>query len=123
MDYKLILQELCSNLERELNERKETNKKRTVEFFSGLKPSEYFLPSIHIGNMRETNGVSAEIAWFVEISVDGVVIFRERHIPRESEDLKIVEGFLLTRVLRNIFTFGVMSSKKVLEDMTNKNNL
>ena len=115
MEQKLILQELCSNLERELNERKETNQRRTVEFFSGLKPSDYYLPMMHIGT---TKSIPTEVrmAWFVEVGVDSKVIFRESYIPKESEDLKIVEGFMISKVLRNIFTFGVMSSKKFIDE-------
>ena len=115
MEQKLILQELCSNLERELNERKETNQRRTVEFFSGLKPSDYYLPMMHIGTTKSIP-TEGRMAWFVEVIVDGKVIFRESHIPKESEDLKIVEGFMISRVLRNIFTFGVMLSKKFIDE-------
>jgi len=115
MDQKLILQELCSNLERELNERKETNQRRTVELFSGLKPSDYYLPQMHIGTTKSIP-TEGRMAWFVEVGVDGKVIFRESYLPKESEDLKIVEGFMISRVLRNIFTFGVMSSKKFIDE-------
>ena len=115
MEHKLILQELCSNLERELNERKETNQRRTVEFFSGLKPSDYYLPKMHIGTTKSIP-TEGRMAWFVEVGVDGKVIFRESYIPKESEDLKIVEEFMISRVLRNIFTFGVMSSKKFIDE-------
>lgn len=115
MEQKVILQELCSNLERELNERNETKQRRTVEFFSGLKPSDYYLPAMHIGTTKSIP-TEGKLAWFVEVGVDGKVIFRESHIPKESEDLKIVEGFLIKKVLRNIFTFGVMSSKKFIDE-------
>jgi len=115
MEQKLILQELCSNLEKELNERKETNQRRTVEFFSGLKPSDYYLPMMHIGTTKSIP-TEGKMAWFVEVGVDGKVIFRESYIPKESEDLKIVEGFMISRVLRNIFTFGVMSCKKFIDE-------
>lgn len=115
MEQKLILKELCSNLERELNERKETNQRRTVEFFSGLKPSDYYLPQMHIGTTKSIPK-EGKMAWFVEVGVDGKVVFRESYIPREGEDLKTVEGFMINRVLRNIFTFGVMSSKKFIDE-------
>ena len=115
MEQKLILQELCSNLERELNERKETNQRRTVEFFSGLKPSDYYLPQMHIGTTKSIPKES-RMSRFVEVGVDGKVIFRESYLPRKSEDLKIVEGFMISKVLRNIFTFGVMSSKKFIDE-------
>ena len=115
MEQKLILKELCSNLERELNERKETNQRRTVEFFSGLKPSDYYLSQMHIGTTKSIPK-EGKMAWFVEVGVDGKVVFRESYIPREGEDLNIVEGFMINKVLRNIFTFGVMSSKKFLDE-------
>jgi hypothetical protein len=115
MEQKLILQDLCLNLEKELNERKETSQRRTVEFFSGLKPSDYYLPMMHIGTTKSIP-TEGRMAWFVEVGVDGKVIFRESYIPKENEDLKIVEGFMISRVLRNIFTFGVMSSKKFIDE-------
>lgn len=115
MEKKIILQELCSNLERELNERKETNQRRTVEFFSGLKPSDYYLPQMHIGTIKSIP-TKGRMAWFVEVGVDGKVIFRESYILKESKDLKIVEELMISRVLRNIFTVGVMTSKKFIDE-------
>jgi hypothetical protein len=115
MEQRLILQELCSNFERELNEREETNQRRTVEFFSGLKPSDYYLPQMHIGTIKSIP-TEGRMAWFVEVGIDGKVIFRESYLPRESEDLKIIEGFMISKVLRNIFTFGVMSSKNFIDE-------
>lgn len=116
MDTKELLHGLCANLEMELNARKETTENRTVEFFSGLKPSDYYLPSTHIGTTKSKTieGVSA---WYVEVWVDGKCIFRESYIPKDGEDLKIVEGFMITRVLRNIFIFGVMESKKLIDSI------
>lgn len=115
MEQKFILQDLCSNLEKELNERKETNQRITVEFFSGLKPFDYYLPMMQIGTTKSIP-TEKKMAWFVEVGVDGKTIFRESYIPKESEDLKIVEGFMISRVLCNIFTFGVMSSKKFIDE-------
>jgi hypothetical protein len=114
MEQKIILQELCLNLERQLNELNEANHRRTVELFSGLKPSDYYLPAIHIGTTRPipTDG---KMAWFVEVRVDGKVIFKESYIPKEGEDLKVVEGFMISKVLNSIFAFGVMSSKKFID--------
>lgn len=113
MDEKELLIQLCDNLEKELNqrERKETHK---VELQSGLKPENYFTPMMHIGTTR-TLPDEVIMAWFVEVWVDGKCIFREYHVPKETEQLEIVEGFLMSRVLRHIFTFGVMSSKKFID--------
>lgn len=115
MEQKALLQELCENLERELNERRETSRRRTVEFFSGLKPSNYYLPGMHVGTTKSIP-TSGEIAWFVEVGVDGDVIFREIHIPKKNEDLDIVEKSLIGKVIRNIFTFGIMTSKKMIDE-------
>lgn len=114
MDKKELLIELCDKLEKELNQRegKETHK---VELQSGLKPETYFTPMIHIGTTR-TLPDEVRMAWFVEIWVDGKCILRESHLPKETELLETVEGFLISRVLRHIFTFGVMSSKKFIDE-------
>jgi len=115
MDTKTLLIELCENLQSELNYIQETPRERSVCLYSGTKPENYWLPNIYIST---TKPVPKELtmAWFVELIIDGQVIFRETHVPRDSEDLKIVEAFLLKRLLRNIFTFGVMESKKYLDN-------
>ncbi len=110
-----MLQELCDNLQKEMNERRETNKTHKVELISGLKPENYWLPQMHIGTTA-TLPTEVRMAWFVEIWIDGKCIFRQSHIPHESEDLNIVEGFLIRRVLRAAFTFGVMASKKFIDE-------
>jgi len=116
MGYKEMLQELCSNLEKELNDIKETNNLTKVELFSGLKPSNYFLPDIAITTISSDERIKTN-AWFVELSVDDLVVFRESLVPLENEDLKIIEEMLINKVVRNIFTFGVMNSKKFIEDI------
>lgn len=115
MEKKLILQELCSNLEKELNEQKETIQKRTVSFFSGLKPSDYFLAQVHIGTSK-TLPTEREMAWFVEIEVDRKVIFRKSCIPKLDEDFINIEKFLVSEMLRDVFMFGVMSAKNFIDE-------
>lgn len=115
MDRKKILQEFCSDLEKDLNQREGTGKEKRVELFSGLKPSDYFLPTMHIGTSKSIP-VHGVMSWFVEVIVDGKVVFRESYVPKKSDDTNVIEGFLIRRVLRNIFTFGVMSSKQFIEN-------
>lgn len=110
------LRELCSDLERELNDRGEVPYARKVELFSGWKPSNYYLPQMHIGSTK-TIPKDVTMAWFVELYVDGAVLFREVHVPSKEESLEIVEGFMASRILRHIFTFGVISTKQYMEDM------
>jgi hypothetical protein len=110
---RLDLISLCAKLEHSLNRfdkrngRPQTNK---VEFISGLKPDNYWLPNIHIGTSK-TISDKIRLAWTVEIKVNDVCIFRESHIPHETEDLKVVEGMLIERILMQIFEYGVMSAK------------
>jgi hypothetical protein len=118
---KSILVELCENLQEMLNLQEQVVKKpatHKVELVSQLKPDNYWLPMMHLGTSKT---VSDEIknAWFVEVYVDGKCIFRESYLPRKSEDLKIVEGMLITRVLKNVFCYGIMSSKHQMETMSN----
>ena len=120
MEKKELLIELCDNIEKELNQRegKQTHK---VELQSGLKPENYFTPMMHIGTTKTLlNGV--RMAWFVEVWVDGKCIFRETHVPHETEVLEIIEDSLISRVLRHIFTFGVMASKKIIDERLNQIN-
>jgi len=120
MGKKELLIELCSNLEKDLNMREaKTAQTHKVEFFSGMKTGGYYLPMMHIGTTK-TLPDTIQMAWFVEVWVDGDCIFRESHLPHETETLEIVEGFLITRVMRNIFTFGVMSSKKFIDERKEK---
>ena len=66
-----------------------------------------------VGTIRDERN---EMMHVVEISIDGKVIFSESYIPRKSEDLKTVEGMMLTRLLRNIFNYGVLASKQAIEN-------
>jgi len=116
MEIKTLLQELCNTLQKELNERDKPTQPRKVDFVSGLKPENYWLPLMYFGTGKPSPIV--RMAWFVEIWIDGKCIFRQSHIPHESEDLNIVEGFLIRRVLRDAFTFGVMASKKFIDENT-----
>ena len=119
MNKKELLTELCCNLQDELNE-KDGSKIHKVELQSGLKPEGYFLPMMCVGTVK-TLSDGVQMAWFVELLVDGKCIFREAYVPRETEELEIVEAFLISRVLRHIFTFGVMTSKRFIDKQLSNN--
>lgn len=114
MEKKVILQELCSTLEKQLNELEGSVRKRTVGFFSGAKPFNYYLPEIHTG---ETKLIPTEIktAWYIEISVDGKVVYRDSYLPEKSGDFEGVEELLANRALGYIFRFGVMLCKDIID--------
>jgi hypothetical protein len=56
---------------------------------------------------------------FVELWVDGKPVFRESKMLEKKDQLETVENLLIERMIRNIFTFGVISSK----DFLDKHNL
>ena len=112
MDTKELLEELCKNLERQINFSQAWNSKK-VEFFSGLRPYTFLPSQMTVGIVREDR---SEMMHVVEISIDEKVVFSESYIPRNGEDLKIVEAMMLTRLLRNIFNYGVLSSKQAIEN-------
>lgn len=113
MEKKQIIQEMCSRLEYHLNI--QSTQKRTVEFFSGLKPSQYFLPHMSIG--RE---IPTRTAWFVEIFVDGMCIFRESYVPSKGDSLEIIESKLIDVLLQQVFNFGVTSAEKLIKKYSNQ---
>lgn len=118
---KSFLVELCENLQEVLNLQEQVVKKpatHKVELVSQLKPDNHWLPMMHLGTSKTVNDETRN-AWFVEVYVDGKCIFMESYLPRESEDLKIVEGMLITRMLKNVFCYGIMSSKHQMETMSN----
>lgn len=115
MERKELLIELCERLEIELNRLKE-DKPNSVVFFSGLKPSNYWLSNIHIGTTK-TIDKNIIIAWFVEIFIDEECIFRESYIPKDNEDHKIVEGMCISRLFESIFFHGVTNAKNNLQTL------
>lgn len=81
---------------------------RKVEFFSGLKPDNYYLPAMHIGTSKSIPE-EQRMAWFVEIFVYGQCVFRDSmHILDNSEE--DVEAILINRVFKMIFNHGVMAA-------------
>ena len=112
MDTKELLEELCKNLEKQINFLQAGNYKK-VEFFSGLRPHTFLPSQMTVGTIRDERN---EMMHVVEISIDEKVVFSESYIPRKSEDLKTIEGFMLTRILRNVFNYGVLASKQAIEN-------
>lgn len=107
------INELCNYLKESLDGI--DNQNHEVKFTSGLKPFDYYLPQMHIGTTA-TIPTQIQMAWFCEIRVDGKCIFMESWIPKESEDLSIVEAVVIKRLMRSVFNYGVMASKKVQEE-------
>ena len=99
---------LCKRLELQLNMMNRGSHVK-VELFSGIKPSNYYSPAIHIGTSKSIPNKQIN-AWFVEVFVDGICIFRDS-MPSTG---KKTEGILIDRTIQSIFNYGVMASRDVI---------
>ena len=105
-----LLNYLCDNLQESLRQAEMLDKKpptSTVTLFSGWKEVGYFYPRL--------DDEIVQLAWHVEIFVNNNCLFRESYIPKENEDIEIVEGMVMQRVLNSVFHYGVMAVKKISE--------
>lgn len=109
MEIKELIAKYCDNLQGILS----LNGKRGVKFVSGWKNSMYHIPQIMIGS----NIPKTQMAWFGEIWVDGVCVFRESRIPLEGQSDEELENRVLDDLMRSIFNHGVMAANKILEDI------
>lgn len=114
MRNKQLLLDLCKELEQNLNLLKGKNIHK-VELISCMKPSDYYLPVMYIGTGLPITR-KLQMALFVEIYVDDKCVFRESYIPNETEDINVVESFLIDRVLKQVFMHGIMSAKRNIEE-------
>lgn len=107
---------LCKELEISIS--LSSGKKSKVEYHNALKPSNYYVPQFVTTNMALSENVgNAKMAWFAEIFVDNRCIFRSYYIP-SNDDFEMAEKIANEKLIQHIFSYGIMSSKKVLEEMT-----
>ncbi|MES2382372.1 MAG: hypothetical protein V4538_15100 [Bacteroidota bacterium] len=96
----------CDNLQRILS----LKESHEVKFVSQYKDSCYYLPQIQIGSTTP----KSYVAWFCEIWVDGVCIFRESRIPENQTDEEM-ENMVIEILMQSVFNYGVMGAKDILE--------
>jgi hypothetical protein len=119
MNKKILLQELCMQLEERLNIKSSFHQKKFVTLFCGVKPADYMLRQFHIGTTK-TIPMKLEEAFYVEIIVDNIVIFRQSYHFTQKEDLQDVEDRLIEIILREVFFIGVMSSFDIITNLKNR---
>lgn len=88
-----------------------TKKKVVVTFFSGYKPSSYYLPQMMIGSKPP----ESYMAWFCEIFIDNICIYRESRIPTKNETDLEMEEMVLNQLMRQIFIHGVSSAERTIK--------
>jgi hypothetical protein len=94
MTGKELIKELCENLQEQLKLTSQTRNTNpdSVEFISTQILNE----------------------WIVEIRVNNKVIFRESSLIQTGQSLQIIEEMLINIMLKSVFCYGVMASKKDL---------
>ena len=95
-----------------------TNQK--VEYFSGKKPSSYYVPQF-VTTKQAISGAADNVIldWFEEVFVNDRCIFRESRIPI-ADNWTDAEEVTRLRLMSSIFNCGVQSAKKILEDFDKK---
>jgi hypothetical protein len=95
----------------------------TVTLFSGLKPSNYFVPNIFIGRdssseaFKRHEEMRNKLAWFVEIWVDDLCVWRKSAIGASNDDLqKEYETKLLEEIMLEIFFYGINAAWRQTKD-------
>ncbi len=114
-----LLKKYCDKFEKHLEINKklgriEFNKESKVELFSGLKPASYHVSSIldyikHPPYSKEPNKPNP-LAWFVEIWIDGVCVWRKFKLNETGENLHQYEDELINQVMIEIFFIGMFNS-------------
>ncbi len=104
MNYRQLLEELCKDLEENLNYSDRTVRKHKVEFNTGT------------GHWRDRNRV-----FTARIDVDNVCIFKDTAYYKDEIDLPELEEQCYRRMLSSVFNYGVMSSKRAGEEFIKAN--
>lgn len=116
MKLEIDIKELCDHLTYSLRD----NAK--VEYFNGIRPANYFTPQLVTTKMAALSGeaVNHTLAWYAEIFIDGVCIFRESTIPTDQKDeisWEFAAESANKRLIASIFCYGVWASKESLKTL------
>lgn len=96
---------------------KEEDQIRSIKLTSEMKPDNYFIPQIWIGaGLPNDESIPA---WFVEIWINDLCVFRESKVANHGQDTnwKIIEESCLDRLLQNILSHGLTAAYKVSKEI------
>jgi len=89
------------------------NKIDKIELFSGVKPASYYFPDLleylHYTPLFE-KGVKRQMAWFVEIWINDVCVWRKSKMNETGEGLQQFEEELIADLMSEIVMVGLNSS-------------
>lgn len=85
---------------------------KDIFLFSGLKPASYHVPNI-LGYLNHPpysdRGESLEFAWFVEIWINDICIWRKSRMNSTGENLQQYEEELCIQILEEMSFYGLYS--------------
>jgi len=115
----ISIKKLCKNLEAILS----IDKGVKVTYFNGQKPSGYYVPHIVTTKMALSGAADkVEMAWYSEIFIDGVCVFRSSYHPHDG-NWSLAESRANNQLIQDIFCHGVVYAKKVLEEFKTVKNV
>lgn len=98
------------------------DKKVNIEYFNGKKPAGYHAPQFVTTKMAISGEADKiRMAWYAEIFVDGRCIFRSDYHPSD-DNWELAEKRANQQLIESVFCYGVMSSKRFLEEFDAKRN-
>lgn len=62
---------------------------------------------------------SDRLQWVIEIRLNNVCIFKETIISEKEIDYEILEDMCITKILKSVFSYGVMASKNQMDKFRN----
>lgn len=105
-----LLAKLCDNLQKSLQDQSQI-----VKYFVGVKPSNYFIASMHIG-ITASIPTETPVSMFAEIWLDDTCVFRESISNRENVYGSQHKEDVIERLMTSVFSFGVFASYKSIEN-------
>lgn len=85
-----------------------------VEFFSGIKKAYYYTPIVPGLELPEKYANAN--AWFVEIWIGGICVFRRTKTNEEQENLEQYEDECIKETMHNIMLSGLSNTYMVTKD-------
>jgi len=104
---------------------KNERKINSIKLFSGIKPTLYYVSNAleYLNHPPYSNeGEKVEVAWFVEIWIDNVCIWRKSRLNKTGENLQQYEDELIREMIQEIVMYGLSSSWDIIIEREKKTN-
>jgi hypothetical protein len=121
--YKELIEETLGHFKFNYNFKREKDPIKEITLFSGIKLASYHAPNI-LGYFNyppySNRGEEIYLAWFVEIWIDNICIWRKSNMNETGENLQQYENILLEQLTKEILLYGIsncfIDTKKRIEE-------